>query len=723
MLVSILVCSSRDAAAGRTLRIVESIFTSTAIGVDGHWFLSDSEGTMTEDAREVMKRIFLARCMHFEAVMEMCEGTVASVLLSSGRGFDLSLYPSLVDMPTLFPREVVNKVAVRIADRLGNVDVLDEEVDVVSGTLPTLVSAVLFLPSSPDVFRPHCVSFIRALPMVKDSVCRGGENTYSLAVGLWLRILKCFLMARPDVLPYEHVERMRMSVFPDLLKVRSIVDSAISLSLSLPDGMQNLFECIGYYQDEALLENSRIAGIIHYIELIDSAVTENVKEVRNHYYNLCSQRIEEAHKTTVVSGCYCVGEVQVDSMHGMFGMDAEYIDEESPETTLEIVDDKALERQTYMQDAIVQEDCHKLEKRALHDSVCGSSSFLGCFVPFLAAIAGDDSIHAVLRVPVLRALGKYMACSSELLQSYSPLLKSILFMSHAFGDAHPMLPVVLQSLHSWYTAYKPGVSDPTVLLSVVSIICAGENRQRVRESRPLIILRCTVDCLSSMITGGMVRVREQHGFAIAVSLHWSYKHKYEALQHHIRMRIVELCDADDKLLSRIVFYMIKLNDDDAAEHALSVSPQMCVSVCHTLVVSLICETSHQCINQLNAIGEKLITEILVTGDIALVPYAGQFPLTKASSAMLTEAVDMSTIGNSSKLSEPVVGAALAPDLLRELLDRPCNRISSDYCESSDSDTPGTAIACVPDVPYAADAEPKRPVLKRARVVYSSDSQE
>ena len=707
-LVSILARSSRDDAAARTIRVVESIFTSSAIGVDGQWFLLDGEASMTEEARAVLIRIFQARCIHPAAVLEMCEAAVASMLTPCARGLDLSLYPSLVAMPSLFPVEAAHRVAACISCNLADIYVLAEEKGEVMTALPILVATLLFLPFSPDTFLPHCIAFVRALPMVIKIEIVDGNRFLSLAIGIWLRILKCLLTARPNALPYEDVEIMRASVFPGLLKVRCIVDSAVSLSISLPNGMQNLFEYIGYYQDEALLENSGIVGIVHYIELINSVVTENAKEVRNHYRTLCTQRIDIARKNTEASTNIRVAEAR-ESMHVIFEIEPESCDDESPAAAMEIIDENSHQRQSYMQDAIIQEDCHKLEKHALHDSVFGTSSFLGCFVPFLAAIAGAESIHPVLRVAVLRALGKYLVCSSQLLQTHSPLLTSIMFQSHVYDDAHPMLPVVLQALHTWYTAYKPGVSDATDLLSVVSLICAGEAHSKACASKPLIILRCAVDMLSSMIIGGMIKVPEQYGFFIALSLHWSCIRKYEELYERIKMRLASLCLCDAKLLSRVVFYVIKCNAEEEGKDAFYVSHQTRLSICRTLVVSLLHDTSPECVHQVNAIGENLIKEILVTGDRTLLPYAHHFPLTKASRTMLAEAVHMANSGGSSIPTRAAVGAVLASDVLQDLLEKPNE--TSDDSDSSVTSRTSNIKAGLP-----------RPVLKRARVVYSSDSE-
>ena len=258
--------------------------------------------------------------------------------------------------------------------------------------MPTLMSILIFVDASPVTLKKSCIQFIEGLRHLTNLIAASSakdSKIYSLYLSLWFFILQR-VISSGITFPFECLNEIENRSFPNLLAITVVTQAACSLTLSFPNGMDLLFDCIGYFQDIALSPSADTAAAINYIELIEIVVAEN----RRLIHNQCSEIYIQILKNRSINySCIITNPVINDPnvslsktiTNSETDMDiklknAIFFDEKRNKE--EIEEFLQPDNLSYMATAMAQDEVNKIERVKLEASVSSDVSFLPCFLPY-----------------------------------------------------------------------------------------------------------------------------------------------------------------------------------------------------------------------------------------------------------------------------------------------------------------------------------------------------
>lgn len=622
----------------RTLTLIKSIFMSECIGVDPNLFVfKGSCPDISAEAKEIMNSIFRERCRNLDAILSVCYSLVDSYFCQSNREIDISQSCKVLTIPEFFSLDEGASIAVSISERLKCIR-LDDNEFVLREKMSLVLSAILFLPFSPVSFVPVCLSFTDNLPYLKPKLqlsCPMLDD----AIALNLRLVKCLLLSYPGKMANVQFRLLQADVFPDLLKIEALMHAAVTLGLSTNHGLQYIFQWIGSYQDEALRESQDPQTAIRYIDLIACVVDENAAEIKRYYQAVLLDRLSDLHSNSSLTvSKFHTFDLRETCLRSSCNLEEIVLDNGN-------FKGKTYKSSTncYLKESLIYDEVGRLEKKSLCDSVLNDSSFLHCFLPFLAAIAENNNLNVNLRVAAVRALGSFMKCSADVVRMYTPVLADILFAHWSMENAIALLPLVLEAIRTWFVTFAAGVSNIALITHIVFMTCLRKSHQLHDERCHVLLLRHVVDIITALISDKKVRNPEELGFVLGVLINWAAKQKDSALYEHTCSRTLFLSGKNSKFVSRTFFLIIRalkkniecifnLSCDDVFDFNF----EFRLSVCKSLIFCL-AQSSITC---LNLVAEKLIKEFLATADNQLLLFVQSFPLSDGNRALIDGAIKL-----------------------------------------------------------------------------------
>jgi hypothetical protein len=658
--------------------------------------LLDSEECtdISEDAKEVARSIFGARCLHLEAVLEMCRDQVVTSTASSlRRGF--IIHPGLFSIAAQFPKsnaaDISSYLSKTIAQTLTRQRDKDFDFDSAFARdaldlMPYLIASILFAATNGNQFEFACKTFIQSLPKIK-TLIGASQNSFAGYSALWIRLLKHIIDSNVNLFSAAEIQILEDHIFPDLLKIPVIMEDATALALSLPNGMQILFQCVGYYQDEALGMDSLPADVVHYIELIECVVTQNAADIRRRFRYIAAERIAKLYHANIPPALLSSRRKRLNddtNSNILFGIKMIDNDDDEENMLSQETANEVVEKQSYMKEVEIEQEVAEMTKVELEKSVLGQNSFLGCFLSFVAAISESKLVHICIKVAALRALGSYMLYSNQLLRVYSPLLKSLLLevYCHSDSDSKLFLPIALQALHTYLLTFRPGVSDPSLLVDFT----VSELGRATHEVHCLLLLRNIVEVMVSLIKSGAVRSPEEFGVLIVlILLKFNYYQDTQPGHEHlgiISALLLHLCSWQNSFASRMCFFAINLVEEDSSSVSDDMNSKvkaklvsylssqaykgeaLQIGMVQMIIDTTLCLGSTANLAQIEAVGEKLLNELILRGDEKLLSYLSLFPYTEQWRILLDSNGNVHS--HNSKITAPK-SFNLPPSLYEKLL--------------------------------------------------------
>ena len=637
----------------RTLSLIESILMRPAIGIDPSILLiKEDESGVSKNSEFICRSVFVARCSHYEGIMELCQKEVLKYKRASALGIQIN--PYLHNISNSIGDSESSQMCAQLSVEILDVAQCIKSSVELDRVVPYLVATVLFAKCCPEPFVKSCRRFILSLPDIKEALGGakqpGDQNMLVVFVSLWLRVLRTVIATCSDAFVEAEMISMRNHLFPNFLKFKSIMGDATSLALYLEDGMQLLFQCVGYFQDDALKEYSNIFEAAHYIELIGTVVSQNMSNISDRYHALISRKTSElrvhSEEFSNKEGSSCYSS-RHNSLFGRSVVEDQVFSEPFDDNTL---------KASYMRETEIKDELSKSANKEICSSVSSSDSFLGCFLPFVVALIEGESVHPVIKAMSIRTLGCYMLCSNDILQEYLPLLRAMI-LSPSILCNYSEFALGLQALATFLTTFKPGISDPSVLVDAILHLAHGDgaNHSARDETALTAFYYHAADVICVLIKEGLVRVEVEFGILLLVMIRRVEKFKDSILQKNgpITHRFVRLCTDNERLLSRLCFFAIKsVGDNCSVKDTFGCSGEVKSRLVQYLsriglegrqglletiteIVSLAgsCKLSAQ----LEASGDKVVTEALSTGDEAYLQFLHIFPLSNKSRNKLRDA--------------------------------------------------------------------------------------